>query len=53
MDFYPYLCIVMRQDIKGYSKQTTKDIDVLRNNVKEIITEVNSYLKIRLKLKCF
>ena len=51
MDFYPYLCIVMRQDIKGYSKQTTKDIDVLRNNVKEIITEVNSYLKIRLKLE--
>lgn len=41
----------MRQDIKGYSKQTTKDIDVLRNNVKEIITEVNSYLKIRLKLE--
>jgi len=37
--------------MKGYSKQTTKDLDVLRKNVKEIITEVNLYLQKRLKLE--
>jgi hypothetical protein len=37
--------------MKGYLKQTTKDIDVLKNNVSEIITEVNSYLEKKLKLE--
>ena len=37
--------------MKGYLNQTTKDIDVLRKNIKEIITEVNTYLEMRLKLE--
>lgn len=34
-----------------YSKQTTKDLDVLKNNIKEIISEINRYLQKRLKLE--
>ena len=37
--------------MKGYSKQTTKDLDILRNNIKEIISEVNLYLQKRLMLE--
>ena len=37
--------------MKGYSKRTTKDLDVLKKNIKEIVNEVNLYLEKRLKLE--
>jgi len=37
--------------MKGYFNQTTKDYEILKNNISEILIEVNSYLKKRLLLE--